>query len=576
MSGSYLDYKFERAGADVDITHIATARVTRVAGNARVRFNDYTLAMDVDGNAGKVYRLSQAAFNRAPDVAGLSYWIETMDRGVLFLDIARSFAASAEFKRVYGINPTNTEIVQRLYQNILGREGEAAGVNYWVGILGRASVADALMGFSESLENQQGVNAAIVNGVRYRESSATYIPVANAGADRTGAIGTAVMLDGYQSLAGSGNVESYTWTMTARPANSDAALLNADTARPSFTPDKPGVYTFTLKYSDGNASSTASVKVTVFPSSLAFAPLDARYSKSLDKVVVAATNPNALKIVDPFYGAVTSISLPAAIKNFSLSPNGRYAIVLHESVASLVDLSYGMVLKSFATGGSHTDAFLTDTKVAYFIGQTGGQWVRPSVVYFDAATGTELTKPETTYMGSFYGTQYGIYAPSKNKVLLMSLGLSPSDINYFTINSATNEVIAAGDSPYHGDYAMSAPLYLSENEDIVFTSSGNYFNANTLRYVGTFSQNVRSLSNSAKMDETLILSGKTTAYPSSYRRYTGSLFFTDGDYNLPVLEGKQSYGIKLFHSTDGRRVALVQTGSAEPNSAGVKYYIVTL
>lgn len=577
MPGLRSDYKVERVAGSVDLTHIATARVTRVAADARVQFSDYTLAMDVDGNAGKVYRLYRAAFKRTPDVRGLSYWIQMMDQGASLLTISNGFAGSTEFKSLYGVNPTNNEIVTRLYRNILNRDGETAGVQYWINILNRGtSVAEVLAAFSDSPENQAGMFATLSNGIAYRVDGAAYVTVANAGASRSGATGAALTLDGTESLAGAGSTLSYAWTVTERPAGSAAVLRNADTALPSFTPDRSGSYTVTLTVSDGVSSSTASATLSAFPPALSYAPLEVRYSKGLDKLVISATNPNVLKIADPLAETTLTVSLPAAVKNFSLSPNGKLAIVLHESVASLVDLEHGLLLKSFATGGSHTEALITNAAVAYFIGQTGGQWVRPSVVYFNARTGAEMTLPETVYMGMFYGTQYGVYASTKNKVFLMSQGLSPADISYFTIDPATNGVIAMGDSPYHGDYNMSTPLFLSENEDVLFSASGNYFYTSNLKYAGTFSTPVRSLSNSAAKDETLVIAGGSAGYPSSYRRFTGSLFFSDATIDFPLIDGLQSYGIKIFHSSAGKRLALVQTGSAALNGASVKYYTIAL
>ncbi|MFD2367166.1 DUF4214 domain-containing protein [Pseudoduganella sp. GCM10020061] len=582
LPGNRADYRIERVAGTVQLTHIATSVVTRVASNARIRFADYTLGMDVEGNAGQAYRLYQAAFNRTPDVRGLSFWIQAMDRGVPLEEIAQGFVNSSEFKSVYGINPTPTEIVNRFYNNVLHRDGEPSGVAFWVSVLTekRASVAavlGGLNGFSESPENQAGVYGTIGNGIAYREDNVSYVVAAHAGPNRTTSVGAPVVLDGTESIGDSPNL-TYSWTIVARPVGSTAQLLNPGTALPTFTPDKVGAYTMSLAVSDSKSSATSSMTVNVHPASLAFAPLDARYSRGLDKIITVSTNPNALKIVDPFSEAVSSVSLPAGVKSFNLSPNGKLAIVLHESVASLVDLEAGTLVKSFATGGSHTDAFLTDAAIAYFIGQSGGQWVRPSVVYFNARTGQDVTLPESNYMGMFYGSQYGIYAPTKNKVFLMSHGLSPADINFFTINPVNNEVIDMGDSPYHGDYYMATPLFLSETEDILFTSMGNYFYTADLRYAGTFSlqSNVLSLSNSAARDETLVLSGWTNSYPSRYHRFTGALFFLDAVYDLPVIEGKQSYGIKIWHSADGRRVALVQTGSSVQNGAGVRYYIVTL
>lgn len=584
MAGKYGDYRVERVSGMVQLTHIATSVVTRVPGDARVRFADYTYGMDVEGNAGKVYRVYQAAFNRTPDVRGLSFWIQAMDKGVSLEEIAQGFVNSPEFKSVYGINPTATEIVNRFYNNVLHRNGEPAGVAFWVGVLEgkRASVAAVLggpNGFSESPENQAGVYATIGNGIAFREDDVSYVVAANAGVNRSTSVGTPVTLDGTESIGDAAGL-TYSWTIVARPAGSVAQLLNPGTALPTFTPDKAGAYTVSLTVSDNRSNATATVTVNAHPGALAFAPLDARYSRGLDRLVTVTTNPNALKIVDPFSSEIRSVSLPTAVKNFSLSPNGKLAIVLYESVASLVDLETGTLVKSFATGGSHTDAFVTDNAVAYFIGQTGGQWVRPAVVHFNARTGQELTLPEseTGYLGMLYGTQYGIYAPTLNKVFLMEQGLSPADIHYFSIDPASGGVTSLGDSPYHGDYWMSIPLFLSESEDLLFTGAGNYFYTSNLRYAGSFSldQGLISLSNSAAKDETLVIARSYEGYPKNYRRFTGALLFADGVIDFPVIEGKQSYGIKLWHSADGRRLALVQTGSAQQNGPGVKYYVIVL
>jgi hypothetical protein len=588
MPGKRADYKIERIAGMVQLTHQTSAVVTRVAANARVRFNDFTYAMDVDGNAGMAYRIYKAAFARTPDVRGLSFWIEAMDKGATPTGIAQEFIKSSEYRQVYGISPSDTEVVSRYYRNVLGREGEPGGIAFWVGVLRdkKATLAEVLAGFSESPENQAGVQASIDSGVAFRESGVTYVAVADAGAGRVGVLGNAVTLDGSYSL---GRTESltYSWTFTERPSGSTAVLLNPTTAFPTFTPDKAGMYSISLTVDDGATRSTASTYVSVAPPALSFVPLEARYSRGLDKVITVSSNPNALSIVDPFSSAVRSVSLPAAVKNFSISPNGKLAIVLYESVASLVDLETATLVKSFATGGKHTDAFVTDTAVAYFVGQSGGQWVEPSIMYFNARTGEDISKPVTGSFGRFYGTQYGIFAGLKNKVFVMSQGLSPADISYFTIDPATNNVIEAGESPYHGDYSMSTPLYLSESQDLLFTSTGNIFNTSNLRYAGALTlangEMIVSLSNSSVKDETVILAAKyewfpnaVKALPAKYQLFNSALFFPAGAVDLPVIEGKQTYGVKVWHSATGRRVVLVQQGSAAPQAAGIKYFVLGL
>ncbi|MFZ6778033.1 DUF4214 domain-containing protein [Undibacterium sp. Ji83W] len=39
------------------------------------------MVFGLESNAGKVYRLYQAAFNRTPDATGLGYWIHAMYKG---------------------------------------------------------------------------------------------------------------------------------------------------------------------------------------------------------------------------------------------------------------------------------------------------------------------------------------------------------------------------------------------------------------------------------------------------------------------------------------------------------------
>lgn len=118
---------------------------------------------------GQAYRLYQAAFNRAPDNAGLGYWISVMDQGASLRDVSAGFTASTEFKTIYGASPTNAQIIDKLYQNILHRAGEAAGVAYWLEVLDKQqdTVAGVLANFSEGTENQAALAGLIGNGFAY-------------------------------------------------------------------------------------------------------------------------------------------------------------------------------------------------------------------------------------------------------------------------------------------------------------------------------------------------------------------------------------------------------------------------
>src|SRR5690606_34370187 len=102
-----------------------------LTGIERLGFADGTLAFDIDGAAGQAYRLYQAAFARQPDNDGLAYWIGEMDDGLSLYAAGQGFVGSAEFAALYDGVADTAGLVARLYDNILGRAGEAAGIAYW-------------------------------------------------------------------------------------------------------------------------------------------------------------------------------------------------------------------------------------------------------------------------------------------------------------------------------------------------------------------------------------------------------------------------------------------------------------
>lgn len=405
----------------------------------------------------------------------------------------------------------------------------------------------------------------------------------------TAVVGTAVSASAALSFDDDGDPLLYAWTIDARPVTSTATIGTPNAASISFTPDVPGIYTLTVAVSDGGATDLAHVVVKALADvadsvSLPFVPLDMLYSKGLDVAVILAANPNALRIVDPYTGSSRAVVLPAAAKSFKLSPNGRLAAVLHEGSVTLVDVEAATLILSSATLGSQTDVFLFDDGMAYLIGQTGGQWVDEPVVAMNLRTGQRLTLPPfNNSFAFFYGTQKGVLADRKNRVLFIAFGLSPADISYFSFDPSNYHVQNAGDSPYHGDYLLGSEFYLSENQDLLFTSSGTYFNTETLRYAGTLfgSGSVLHMTHSSAADEALVLQRTvtgsfphTSVYQAFYRRFWGALFYEDANIPLPLVDGEQSYGLKIFHSANDDHVVLVQTGSAEELAPQAEYHVI--
>ncbi|MFG6573895.1 DUF4214 domain-containing protein [Sulfitobacter sp. 1A13353] len=105
-------------------------------------------------------------FGRAPDPAGLQFWIDQIDNGREFNTIAADFAASPEAKALYPYLTTpdvsSPELfVTNIYANLFGRTPDDEGRDFWVDALesGSVSVGDMI--------------AAIIEGARDDEEAGT-------------------------------------------------------------------------------------------------------------------------------------------------------------------------------------------------------------------------------------------------------------------------------------------------------------------------------------------------------------------------------------------------------------------
>lgn len=138
----------------------------------RLDFSDANLALDINGNAGAAYRLYKAAFDRAPDLGGLGYWIAQLDKGGKLSDAATYFSISPEFQSLYGSQTSDSQFVNLLYQHVLHRAAEGEGFNFWVNALspsGGWNRGGVLEFFSQSPENQGQTAELVANGIQYQE-----------------------------------------------------------------------------------------------------------------------------------------------------------------------------------------------------------------------------------------------------------------------------------------------------------------------------------------------------------------------------------------------------------------------
>lgn len=131
----------------------------------RIVFADRAVALDIDGHGGQAYRM-YSVFGRAPDQAGLGYWISVLDRGLSVMEMAGYFIDSPEFVRIFSSSVTTDAFVETMYLNVLHRASEAEGKAYWIDAIEHhgLSRAQVLSYFSESQENIAALVGVVGNG----------------------------------------------------------------------------------------------------------------------------------------------------------------------------------------------------------------------------------------------------------------------------------------------------------------------------------------------------------------------------------------------------------------------------
>jgi hypothetical protein len=104
----------------------------------------------------------RTCFNRAPDPAGLAWYMKGLRSGRLTLiEIAQFLVASEEFQSLYDANPAPATLVAAFYRNATGWAPDPADYRAWVDYLtensnSKPAKAAAAIGIPESLSSVAG------------------------------------------------------------------------------------------------------------------------------------------------------------------------------------------------------------------------------------------------------------------------------------------------------------------------------------------------------------------------------------------------------------------------------------
>ncbi len=163
--------------ADADGRAFWASRLTADASNAPQIIDSMTGAPEFQPSYQSI-RLYLAYFNRLPDNQGLNYWVDILKQNRAPLaDVSDAFSASQEFRNTYG-SLSDRDFVALVYNNVLVRRPDQAGLTYWVRQLALGLTRGEMMIlFSDSAEFVNNSNpavqtAAIFNSMLDRSPSA--------------------------------------------------------------------------------------------------------------------------------------------------------------------------------------------------------------------------------------------------------------------------------------------------------------------------------------------------------------------------------------------------------------------
>lgn len=83
----------------------------------------------------EVAQLYVALFGRAPDAEGLAYWAGLRSAGQSMQQVADTMFGTTPARTYFPTGLSNEEIISSLYENVLGRPADAAGLAFWTGKL---------------------------------------------------------------------------------------------------------------------------------------------------------------------------------------------------------------------------------------------------------------------------------------------------------------------------------------------------------------------------------------------------------------------------------------------------------
>jgi S-layer protein len=270
-------------------------------------------------------------YDRAPDAAGLNYWVGRYNAGMKLADIAQSFSVQTESTNTYAYlaNPNVASVstfLTSVYANLFNRAPDSAGLTYWTNEInsGRSNVGNAILN--------------IISGAQDTASSMDLTTITN---KMTAAYNWASTMSNIAGAVYGTNEATSAKSIIASVTSDSATVTAAATATTSFFANGGGqsstTYTLTTGIDNITVGSNAVINAPDISGSTSWTPLD---------TITGTGSNNTLNIA-----SATAISAAPA----GSSVSGIQTINISDGAGITVDVSsgYSGLTQLTATAAAH-------------------------------------------------------------------------------------------------------------------------------------------------------------------------------------------------------------------------------
>jgi len=174
-----VTYNHVHISLDYDALMVTSENINDELHNIEImQFEDVRMpdevALTLRDQEAEIVRLYSGIFDRTPDNGGLEYWVrDRVENHHSIQEISSLFATSDEFEARFGVE-SDRDFINLLYNNILGRDADEAGFEYWEEEIARTGDRSGMVvsftNSEEYIENMEEAVDTVLENMQFETS----------------------------------------------------------------------------------------------------------------------------------------------------------------------------------------------------------------------------------------------------------------------------------------------------------------------------------------------------------------------------------------------------------------------